>query len=210
MRKVVKHTRRLFTPSTESRAAHLLALPADTPLYGLLSAPELVRLRATCSKARAVVDSLPLWRELFLELDEINHFNVGLRTCTPFILREDDEGTQVQEGKKEASTAGDDTKGLEDAGKVPDEGEDEDEDEDEDEAYNEDDAYNEERKYFATGFASKDPRIQASFASLEPFVQCAKLFTFTRAAVERIQKHLPFPPNHNHGVDAEGATFIIC
>lgn len=38
-------------------------------IFDLLSAPELVRLRATCSKARKIVDELPTWAEVLPEMN---------------------------------------------------------------------------------------------------------------------------------------------
>lgn len=188
VKKLIKKAGSMFkaAPSKGQTTTLLLVLPAETPVFGLLSVPELLRLRATCSKARTLVDSLPVWSALLCEMDEINRFNVSPYDREPFILRARDEPEEsmVQAGGKDAH-ADDDTTGLEEVGNVQDRSKDDDKDQDH--------TYNERIKDF-TGFASGDPRIKASFASLKPFDKCALVCAFTRAAVERIQKHLPFPP----------------
>jgi hypothetical protein len=151
------------------QSTSLLSLPTIHLILGLISAPELARLRATCSRARGLVDSLAIWNEIVQAINKNNSFNLVRWNDNwrgePFVLRATGGGKDLEAGRKEDD-------------------------------YNkkQDKEYHERMEDFTgpeNAFASKDPRIQASFASLKPFEQCSKLYLFTRAAVERIQKHLP-------------------
>lgn len=165
MRDRAKRGRAQRRQSTSS----LLSLPTNTLIFGLISAPELVRLRTSCKQARELVDSLTIWNEIVQAMNKNNTFNLTCehhdRSGQPFVLQ---------------ATGG--------GGKNLEEGQEDGYDKKQDKEYRE---WMQDFTGPENAFASKDPRIQASFASLRPFDQCSKLYLFTRAAVERIQNHLP-------------------
>jgi hypothetical protein len=65
----------------------LLSLGADdcSLILSRLSARELTRLRTTCSAARVIVDALPIWSEMVLEMNLTNKFNVSPFDSKPFV-----------------------------------------------------------------------------------------------------------------------------
>lgn len=101
MRDRAKRGRAQRRQSTSS----LLSLPTNTLIFGLISAPELVRLRTSCKQARELVDSLTIWNEIVQAMNKNNTFNLTCehhdRSGQPFVLRATGGGARIwKKGRK--------------------------------------------------------------------------------------------------------------
>ena len=130
------------------------------------TATHLVRLRATCSMAKDIVDALPFWDDLLLHMDRMNRYNISPFDNMPFAwLPEAERDENYVERRAQ----------LKGWSKI--------------------DPRIRPWGLAAASFDS-DPDIDSihpkgPFPSLKPFTQCGELYIFSKETVDCIKAHIP-------------------